>query len=741
MSNFFNSLRSRLLLLVLISALPALALMLYSGVEQRSLATSVVQEDNLRVARLAASNNEALIEGARQLLISLASNSQITRKNPAECNSFLAALWQKFPFYTTFSVADAQGNIYCSSAPTTTIVSISDRPYFQRVLQTRDFVVGEYSVGRITGKAILPFAYPVLDATGKIQGVVIAALDLSWMNELAASINLPPEAAMLIIDSNGAVLTRYPSPEDWIGKQIIDAPIIQAILAKRKEGTAEVAGLDGFKRLYAFTPLQGSSAQAGYVAIGIPTATAYAGPNRILARNLIGLGLVTVLGLGVAWIVGDIFFLQLVGVLINATRRLASGDLSARTKMPSGRNELIQLGAAFDQMADRLEQRDYQLRQAEARYRSLVEQIPAITYTTNPGENYQTIYVSPQVKTILGFSPEEWLSIPEVLTSHLHPDDCERVKTEIADSRTKKEPLRTEYRLITRAGKLVWIRDECILVRDQQEKDLFWQGIMLDITEQKRAEISLRNYSVELEQKNKDLQDFAYIASHDLQEPLRKIQAFGERLNSRYNEILSADGQDYLQRMQSAAARMQTMINDLLAYSRVTTQAHAFKQVDLNQVTTEVLADLETRIMETNGRIEVETLPEIQAEPTQMRQLMQNLIGNALKFHRPDVPPVIRISAKTISTDHYSGVRRIQITIEDNGIGFDEKYLNQIFQPFHRLHSRSEYEGSGIGLSICRKIVERHGGSISARSQPGNGANFLVTLPDRQIQKGSDDSL
>ncbi|MGE5224847.1 MAG: cache domain-containing protein, partial [Omnitrophica WOR_2 bacterium] len=616
MSNFFSSLRSRLLLLVLISALPALALMLYSGVEQRRLATSVVQEDNLRIARLAASNNEALIEGARQLLISLASNPQITQKNQADCGAFLAALWQKFPFYTTFSVADVQGNIYCSSVTNNSPVNVSDRPYFQQVLKTGDFTIGEYSVGRITGKSILPFAYPIKNVAGNVQGVVIAPLDLSWMNKLAASIKLPPEAAMLIIGSDGTVLTRYPNPELWTGKQPDDSRIIQTILAKQGEGTAEVTGVDGIMRLYAFTPLQGGAAKAGYVAIGIPTANAYAGPNRILARNLIGLGLVTILGLGVAWIVGDIFFLQLLGVLLNTTRRLASGDLSARARMPVGRNELVQLGVAFDQMADRLEQRDYQLRQAEARYRSLVEQIPAITYTANPGENYQSIYISPQVKTILGYSAEEWLSIPDVLTSHLHPEDCERVKAEIAGSRTRREPLRTEYRFISKTGRLVWIRDECILVNDPQGKDLLWQGIMLDITEQKRAEIALRNYSVELEHKNQDLQDFAYIASHDLQEPLRKIQAFGERLKTKYSEILTAEGQDYLQRMQSAAARMQTMINDLLAYSRVTTRAQAFKQVDLNRITTEVLADLETRITETSGRVEVEPLPEIQAEPT-----------------------------------------------------------------------------------------------------------------------------
>jgi PAS domain S-box-containing protein len=244
--------------------------------------------------------------------------------------------------------------------------------------------------------------------------------------------------------------------------------------------------------------------------------------------------------------------------------------------------------------------------------------------------------------------------------------------------------------------------------------------------ERKRAEEQIQTYAAKLERSNRDLQDFAYIASHDLQEPLRKVTAFGDRLVSKYGEALDETGRDYLARMQNATQRMQNLINSLLALSRVTTKGQPFTRVDLAEVTGEVLSDLETRIKQSGGRVEIGELPVIEADPTQMRQLLQNLIGNALKFHEQDQTPVVKVSGKQISARSY------QVTVEDNGIGFDPQFAERIFQPFQRLHGRGEYEGSGIGLAICRRIVERHGGSILAESTPGQGAAFIVTLPGTQ---------
>lgn len=241
---------------------------------------------------------------------------------------------------------------------------------------------------------------------------------------------------------------------------------------------------------------------------------------------------------------------------------------------------------------------------------------------------------------------------------------------------------------------------------------------------------------LELTRSNGELQQFAYIASHDLQEPLRKIQAFSNRLQEKCGESLSSQGRDYIERMHNAAERMQALINDLLVLSQITTKAQPFVLVNLNEVAHEVVSDLEVRIHQTGGCVQVGELPIIEADPLQIHQLLQNLIGNGLKFHRVGEAPVVKVNSQIIEREQQLVVGAVgtvcQITIEDNGIGFEEKYLDRIFDVFQRLHGRSEYEGTGMGLAICRKIVERHGGSLTAQSTPGEGAKFIVMLPVRQ---------
>lgn len=252
-----------------------------------------------------------------------------------------------------------------------------------------------------------------------------------------------------------------------------------------------------------------------------------------------------------------------------------------------------------------------------------------------------------------------------------------------------------------------------------------------EIEERQKAMLKLEEITKQLEDSNKELQDFAYVASHDLQEPLRKIQAFGDRLNSTCKEALSEKGQDYLARMLNAAHRGQNLINDLLAFSRVTTKAKPFEALDLNEVLKGVLSDLEIRIEETGAIIEIDILPVIEADAMQMRQIFQNLLSNALKFRKKEVSPLIQLQALLYQKgDTYY----CEIRVTDNGIGFDQKYADRIFQPFQRLHGRSAYEGSGIGLAICRKIAQRHHGILTVESIPDEGTTFILTLPIYQNQ-------
>lgn len=257
-----------------------------------------------------------------------------------------------------------------------------------------------------------------------------------------------------------------------------------------------------------------------------------------------------------------------------------------------------------------------------------------------------------------------------------------------------------------------------------------------DITTLRRYQQDLEHRNKELNRSNSDLQQFAYVASHDLQEPLRKIQSFGEMLEIQISENVSESQLALIRRMQDAAHRMQVLIQDLLTYSRVSSKQESFQTVSLNEIVQEVLADLEVTIQEKGAEVTADYLPEINGDTMQLRQLFQNLISNALKFNKPDVQPRVLIECRKVIGHTIPGASPselnqpfYEVSVIDNGIGFDEKYLDRIFQVFQRLHNRSEYNGTGIGLAICKKVADNHKGHIIASSQPGSGATFRVYLP------------
>ncbi len=267
------------------------------------------------------------------------------------------------------------------------------------------------------------------------------------------------------------------------------------------------------------------------------------------------------------------------------------------------------------------------------------------------------------------------------------------------------------------------------------------------MTEQRRVQLALEQQVEQrtrqlqasigdLQRSNQNLQQFAYIASHDLQEPLRKVQQFGDLLRHQYASQLG-EGTDYLTRMQAAAGRMSTLIRDLLTFSRISTQQEATAPVSLEAVVRAVLTDLELVIQETKAEVNVGSLPTVQGDQSQLEQLFRNLLSNALKFRRASVAPVIHITTQRVAAqDLPAGVRPVRegtayerIDVSDNGIGFDPKYVDRIFQVFQRLHGKNEFAGTGIGLAICEKVVANHGGAITATGQPGQGATFSVYVP------------
>jgi len=366
------------------------------------------------------------------------------------------------------------------------------------------------------------------------------------------------------------------------------------------------------------------------------------------------------------------------------------------------------------------------------------------------GPDGRFTYVNDTAVRQLGYSRQELLcmrvaDIDPLFPQETWPQHWQRVK--------QSGSLTFESVHVSKDGRRIPVEITANHVEFDGEEHHF--AFVRDITEHKRAREeqehvmkiladtnqALDDANIELQKQNQELQDFAYVASHDLQEPLRKIEAFGDRLVSKCGGQLDEQAVDYLQRMHDAAVRMKQLINGLLAYSRVTTNAQPFEPTDLNRVVEGVLSDMEVRVEQSQATVEADPLPTIEADPLQMRQLLQNLICNALKFHSPDRKPVVKIRGELLEQPPAGQAGGIltgplcRLCVEDNGIGFDPKYADRIFGVFQRLHTRREYDGAGVGLAICRRIVERHGGTIAVEAAEGQGARFTILLPARQDKR------
>jgi PAS domain S-box-containing protein len=340
-----------------------------------------------------------------------------------------------------------------------------------------------------------------------------------------------------------------------------------------------------------------------------------------------------------------------------------------------------------------------------------------------------------------------------------YPEDKDRFLSSFYKAIAAGQSFQDEIRIRSRDGGYRWFLTRIIPMK--REGEIFaWLGTATDIDIRKRAEEELRaiNESLEdrmrerserileyaqdlarsnqmLEHRNRELQDIAYVASHDLQEPLRKIHTFADLVKEAYADKVDAQGQFYIGRLQQASLHASELVRELLEFSHVVTPGGPFQKVDLNDVVKEVISDCAEKLEGTGGRIEVGTLPVIVADEVQIHQLLKNLVSNALKFRHPDVPPFVHIAAD-VEMERLDSIPEPQpvctIEVRDNGIGFEEKYLDRIFSPFQRLHGKDEYPGTGMGLAIARRIVERHRGEITARSTPGEGSVFIVKLPTGQ---------
>jgi len=358
------SLRFRLLALILLILLPAAGLLSHTSTEQRRAASAEAWDSAIRLALLASSSQEQLVDMTRQLLGALAAVPDVRDGRAAACNALVAHLLKQYPRYANLGALTRDGDVFCSAVPLDRPANAASRGFFWRAVVLRDFAVGDYVVGRVTDKPVILFGYPALDDQGHVVAVAFAALDLGWLRQLVAGAHLPAGSMVTIVDRNGLVLARHPNAGEEVGT-LAEPWLLRLLMGTRGVRTTEARGPDGLPYLFAFSSLHYGAGASAYVSVGVSKAAAFAEADRRLKRDLMILGFVALLTLGTAWVGSDFAIVRRVRALVEATRRLAAGDFSARSGLAHGRGELGQLARAFDQMAESLEQAEAQRAEQE----------------------------------------------------------------------------------------------------------------------------------------------------------------------------------------------------------------------------------------------------------------------------------------------------------------------------------------------------------------------------------------
>ncbi len=735
-----HSLRVRVLLLVTMALVPAMALAVNTGLARRRADGDAARRDAMQVSELVAFKQDQLIDDARRVLEELAAWPEVRAGDPAVCSARLAALLARSPHYLNFGVSRcSDAMIIASALPITGPVPAGDRPWYRAVLRTKTFAAGEYQIGRITGKPSINFGYPLFGPDGGIVRIVFAAVDLAWLNELVADARLPQGSIATIIDREGTVVARSADPGAWIGKKPTH-PAFRAALASTTAGAVDGAGLDGEPRLFAFRPLTlGSDQIAGRLLIGIPATLAYGPADRQLRLQLVALGLVALLSFSLALIAGYFSVGRPVAALTTAAQRLAAGDLAARTGLSQTGGEIGALARAFDRMAEGLDARGREtataslaLRNSEARFRAFMENSPAYAFIKDT--QGRVVYITRRFEEQTGVKAEEFVGHPveETLSPETAAAGLAHDRRVLAEGRASQMVQRVTFPNGTTQDLLVMK----FPLPDGDGQTLIG-GFAIDISDRLRAEEEVRRLNADLEQRvadrtaelleaNADLEQFARTVSHDLRAPLRAVQGFTQALLEDHAPQLDATGKDYAQRAAAAAQRMDSLIQDLLAYSRISRTEFEIAPVSLDVVITDARAQVDAFLTEQKATVNItHALPRVNAHRGTLVQVVVNLLTNAVKFV-DGVAPAVRLR-----TEERNG--HIRLWIEDNGIGIAPEHCERIFRPFERLHGADRFPGTGIGLAIVRRGVERMGGQVGVESEPGHGSRFWVDLPKASV--------
>jgi PAS domain S-box-containing protein len=848
-------LRGRLILLVFISIVPALVLILHNAKRDRDVSAGRIQEDARRMVEIAASRQARFVGSARQLLAVLAEVPEVASGDPVACNRFVEGLTDRYSVYVNLGRIDLDGNLVCSAIGFSGNLNLADNSDFRRARDAKDFAIGDYQVGRVTGRPSVNFGYPVLNPTGEVAAVLYAALDLTWLTQLTAEAQLPEGASLSILDSQGTILARFPDPEKWAGKPVPDAPLFQ-LLQQGNHATKELIGVDGVKRLYAFTVVSGKP-QAGqiYIVVGIPKEIAFAQVNRTLQRNLAWLAVACFLALATSWFIGNRYVVD----YVHQHARAEEARLRLASIVESSEDAIIgkSLDGTIISWNDGAEMMyGYTADEVKGRPISLLNppdrpnEIPQLLEIVKQGKGlnrYETerirkdgrrLYVSASVSPIrdyegavvgastIGRDITALRKVEEKLRAHASQMETlyaigqdmgrtlalEEVIQQALDgvvsasgfnvalihlrgksatpmvfaARRASPSAMEPTELLARLGKdferKITARDEPWFVEDTavvaELREMLDAGGMRALVvlplaggEQRRGTLTLmsprfHNFSPEESQflqalaqqialaienaqlygatvemnahlqeeieerkrAEKTLADFTAMVVHDLRSPLSNVVSISESLQDGLFGPVNEQQNKWLWKIEANCKSLIDHVSDFLDLSKIEAGHIELvkKPVNLEALIKESLLEHSIqagkRDMPLRSQIE-NGLPTLWVDSRRVNQVLSNLLSNAFKFS--DDGAGIEVGARR------GDGNEVVVWVKDIGVGIPSEEIGRIFEKYRQLSSARNlsHKGTGLGLVICKKIVEAHGGRIWAESENGKGATFFFSLP------------
>jgi PAS domain S-box-containing protein len=769
------SLRSHLLALVLVAVVPGMGIMVYAAAVQRGFMASEAHEDVGAVANLVAERNQRAVDAAKGLLVGLSLVPSLAQRDTAGCVATVRPLLARLPIYANAGAVDPSGEMFCSAAPRTRQVNLSDRPWVRETLATGEFAVGGLQVSRVLGAEVLAFGYPVSGAAGELRAVAFASLDLRGLQRDLDALPVPAEAQVVVLDRGGLVLAARPGGDAWRGRPF-PAAVVEAAVSSQE--AARMVGPDGVERVHAARDVKGARGETAMrVVAGLPTSAAYARMNRVFARTLLAFGAVSLLALVLAGVTGERLLVRRLRALMQAAGRIAGGDLSARSGFSAGPEELGQLARAFDEMAGSLEAVTHQ-------NRLILDSAGEGIFGVD--RQRRLTFVNPAACRMLGRASGEMLGLVAHDLFHRQRDG--------------ERPHRTEdcpFLATLAAGVENRVSDDVFMCQDGTAMAVEYVAAPLldrgaiagavvtfrDVGERRRLEEQLRHA-----QKMEAVGQLAGGVAHDFNNHLTAIMSFAGFARGALPEGHAARAD--LAELQQAAERAAQLTRQLLAFSR--RQVLQPRVIDLGEVVLG-LENMLRRVLGEQVALSVQVSPGagcVRADAGQLEQVIINLCVNARdampgggklaiavtpapdpddRARRPDPhergdgwgeasgstpgarggrrPAPAEPSRPPVdsSTGLASQLERplVMLSVSDTGVGMDAETQSHAFEPFFT--TKPIGTGTGLGLSTVYGIVTQSGGTVRVSSAPGRGSEFRVYLPrvegraearDRDVRPG-----